>query len=446
MELNDAVRRVLGHWPLIIAFVVAAMAATALLTSHTSTYSATARLALDAADPQSRAEASGIADTARAIATSPAQVEGAMKDARIAGRDPMDIARNGVDVESLGASSVLRLSVSDPDARIVAPMANALAKRVIRERLEVTRGEVDQVASSLDRRISAINRKIVQSDNVAAGRPSPELARRRDLLVQGRSALEAQRVSLLANGVQLRNPSIISAATPPTRADKSHLLPDLLLAAFLGLVLGTAVASLIEVFRPTLAGGNAIADALDVPLLGTLRMTPDGNWAHADIGSLGMYLRLAAKAAALRNVRLVSASPGVDLAPLAQRLDSVSADTDPKGNDSSVKPAATPVAVGAAETAPRSAAAQPAAPATGHDAASAFGIRPFSVHGAVSNGVATGLVLISPDRLKRSDLTAFNHLLRLTPARLLGVATYETPRKARRLDPRGYASTRATDA
>src|SRR5215204_6523010 len=102
MELDEAIRRVAGqHWKMILAFVAAATVATALLNSYTPTYSASARLVLDAEDPQSRAEASGIADTARAIATSPGQIEAATRAARVTGHGSVDVDRLDVELESL---------------------------------------------------------------------------------------------------------------------------------------------------------------------------------------------------------------------------------------------------------------------------------------------------------------------------------------------------------
>jgi uncharacterized protein involved in exopolysaccharide biosynthesis len=425
MELNDAVRRVLGHWPLILGFVAAAIAAAVLINSNGPTYTASARLALDANDPETRPEATGIADTARAIATSPTQVDQALRAARITGRDPEKVAREDIDVQSLGASGVVELKVSDSDKRVVAPLANALARRVIVTRLDVTRGEVKRVSADLVRRIAALNRRIVAADTAAAARPRSTAAQRRDILVQARSALEAQRVSLLASGAQLRDPGIISSATPPSKADDSNLLPDVILAAFLGLVLGIGVASLIETLRPTLAGGEAIARAVDAPLLGKLRVGSDGGPILSDVLSLGMYLRLAAKAAAVRHVKLISASGNVDLTYVAQLLDAATPERGGDGLPPGRSPAPAPVVVG---TSGPAAGADPAGAATvqsADDPTTAVGIRPFSLNSAVANGVASGLVLVTPKRLKQSELAGARHLLRVTPAPLLGVIVYD---------------------
>src|SRR5439155_18346310 len=73
MELNEAARRIVWrHGALILAFVLMGGVITAALhLRDQTTYTATSRLVLDTSDPQSSAESVAIADTARAIATSP---------------------------------------------------------------------------------------------------------------------------------------------------------------------------------------------------------------------------------------------------------------------------------------------------------------------------------------------------------------------------------------
>jgi hypothetical protein len=47
-------------------------------------------------------------------------------------------------------------------------------------------------------------------------------------------------------------------------------------------------------------------------------------------------------------------------------------------------------------------------------------------------GTSTGLVLVAPSMLSRSDLDPISHLLAMTHWLLLGVITYEPPRRFRR--------------
>jgi len=110
MELHEAARRIVGqHWRLILFLLGAGLAA--VHSGGARTYTASTRLVLDTQDPKTRAESIAIADTAAAIATSPAQVEGALRDAHVAGRDSVKLAKNHVSLRGLGASGVLELSV-----------------------------------------------------------------------------------------------------------------------------------------------------------------------------------------------------------------------------------------------------------------------------------------------------------------------------------------------
>ena len=93
MELEEAFRRIVGqHWRLIVCFTVVGVAVTLFVHLQSNpTYTASARLVLDTPDPKSRTEAGAIADTAEAIATSPAQVQAAL--ARIGvQRDALNVA------------------------------------------------------------------------------------------------------------------------------------------------------------------------------------------------------------------------------------------------------------------------------------------------------------------------------------------------------------------
>jgi len=382
MELNEAGRRIFGqHWRLILGLVLAGVAVAALLHGGSvSTYTASTRLVLDTQDPKSRAESTSIADTAKAIATSPSQVRGALEDAHVTGRDPIDLAKNHVSIGALGTSAVLQLSVSDRNPRVAAAVATTLASRVIRARLDVSNGQLQRVLGQLDQRIDALNRQI-------AGVDSPAL---RLSLGQQRSVLEGERVSLLSTEALRPKPSIISPATLPTHADSSHWLPYLVLGALLGLVLGVGGAGLLETIRPTLVGSDALARAFETPLLGSLRREDDAD----GLRRITPRLFVAAEVAGVGTVNLVATDPAVDLSRLANGL----------------------------EAAPADAFGPPRNPRDTH---SGLRIRPFNLRDSspeVPGGV--GLVVVSPTALKKTELMDVSHLLNVASLPLLGLLTY----------------------
>ena len=319
MELNEAGRRIIGqHWRLIVLFVALGVVVGALLhQGDVKTYTASTRLVLDTPDPTSRQESAAIADAAKAIATSPAQVRAALAKADATGRDPAEVAKQDVSVRALGTSAILELSVSDPSPRVAVNVSNALAAGLIRTRLEV--GGVKQVLVDLDRRIATLNQRILRI-NPAVGSPAKRdsAERLRESLVQRRGILESERDSLLSADAVRPKPSIISPARPPDHADSSRRLPDMALGAFLGLVLGVGLAGLLETMRPTLVGGNALARELDTPLLGSLPGEPDEEKALQEATRIAVRLRLAAEVTEVRSACLLAVGPQVDLRGLGR--------------------------------------------------------------------------------------------------------------------------------
>jgi capsular polysaccharide biosynthesis protein len=440
MELVDVWRRVVvGHWRVVVVCVVVGVAAVAAFGPRSAGYSASARLVLDVPDPQTNSATAGVADTAQAIATSPSEVAAALRDAGVRGRDPVVEAKS-VSASSLGQSAVVDVSVSDRDPRVAAALANALAARVIRTRLAVTRGQIAQVTASLDQRIGRVNQQVADAQ-VAIDRLTVQLAgtkdpvaanalrarqsgtvRELDLLDQTRSSLESQRISLLSSSAVQREPQVISPAVVPSVPVASGLKTYVVLAIFLGLVVGVGIAGVKETVRPRLVGSDAVARELDAPLLGTLSMEP-GAASAVELGPLAMRLRLAGKAAGLPSVRVVPARDGTDLAEFAQWLDDsrrVSADSEA---------GVVGAALGVRE-------------AGGSGAVLAdmpYRIRPFDAESMLMNGSRTGLVLVAPDRMARSELDTAMHLLRVMPGQLLGVVTYRQTR------PRRAASRRAAN-
>jgi capsular polysaccharide biosynthesis protein len=423
MELNEAARRIFGtHLRLIAIWVIFGFVAAALLhAGNERTYTATTRLVLNTPDAKDRSDSTAIADTAKAIATSPSEVRGALADAHITTRDPVDVARHHVSVTALGSSAVLDLSVSDPNRRVAAAVANTLAARVIQTRLKVSSGQLQQVLTELNGRIATLNRRIgdldvkIASLGLTDAQARDAAQRQRDFLAQARGVFEAERVSLLATDAQQPTPAIISQAPLPTHADSSRLLQDLVLGALLGLVLGIGSAGLIETVRPTFVGGDVLARELDTPLLVSL---------------IAARLHLAAEGAGVHDIVLLGAGTDMELRGLAERLEAVPAEAlRAVPDDTELARAATVDAQGGAR-ARRSA---PFAEEQPRDGASAgdrarpgMRIRAFDIHTSLVDGQnGAGIALVSPSTLAKSKLDDVRHLLNATRSPLLGLITYD---------------------
>jgi hypothetical protein len=212
-----------------------------------------------------------------------------------------------------------------------------------------------------------------------------------DLFVQQQSVLESERVSLLSTSAQHPQPQIISAATPPTKPEPSHRLNYIVLGALLGLILGIGAAGVAETLQPTLVGGDTLAGELNTALLGTLA----SDMSATDVTDVGARLRLAAEAADVRNVAMVTAG-GVDVDGVAASLSAADASHAGNGN--------------------------------GHGAALRIG-NFDSQNPPFNNGSRSGLVLVSPTALKKTELNDIEHLLQASRLPLLGVITYTAPNR-----------------
>jgi uncharacterized protein involved in exopolysaccharide biosynthesis len=342
MEFTDVARTMARYRWLILLFVVVGVGSAWLMHyGESKTYTASTRLVLDTPDPESRAESGVIADTAKAIATSPSQVREALTRARVTGRDPEEVARSNVSVRALGSSGIVQLSLRDSDPEAAAMIANALAAEVIETRLEVTQGQVQQVLRDLDRRIADLNRRIstldakisslavdgeAASDAASANAirsQGDEAERLRDFLAQQRSVVEAERVGLLSSEALRPKSSVINKASTPSRADASRVFPDMVLGGLLALIIGVGVAGLIEMVRPTtVTGGSALARELDTPLLGTFSDAGLVDEHDLVATEIGVRLAFAADAAGVTNVRLLGLGR-IDVDAIAKRLEAV---------------------------------------------------------------------------------------------------------------------------
>lgn len=434
MELSDAVNRILRHHiKLIVGFVLLAAAAAVLLhLGDAPSYAATTRLVLDTADPPGQAASAAIADTGRAIATSPSEVARALRQIGVT-RDARELAEHHVSLVALGSSGVLGLTVTDADPQVAAKLANALGRGLIETRLEITSGRVAGTLADLDAQIDQITRQILDVDQrldevegtIAAG-TTPEtlnaLRAQRDelldvrgLLAQRRSTLETERASILVSDALRPQAAIVDPARPPEEAEPGRLLPDVALAMVLGLFLGIGAAAGAEALGPTVVGRAAISRETSSPALGALPAPPDRLLPTADVSAVATRLGMAAAAAGVDRVELIGLDQRQDLSVVAgllrtsQRIASTPAW------------ASVPVAVGEGSGPPGWTQASPSA--------EPLVIDPRDPGIASGNGhVRTGLALIGPETAKRRDLDAVGDLVSITGLPLLGIVVYRPAR------------------
>jgi capsular polysaccharide biosynthesis protein len=336
VELNEAVRRILGRHRLLIgSFVLLGCLVGVMRVSDTPLHAATVRLVLDADDPGSQAESQAIADTARGIATGPALVREALSEIS-ADRDTRVVAERQISVEALGSSGVLALTVTDRDPRVAVSLANAVAEAVIAtrtgisaERISAAFQEIDaQVADvegqieSKDETLSSIAARIEEATTVDGLRTlealRTEVERQRAFLEQRRLALETARANIAASQADRPQASIVDAASPPALSVPSPVPVAVGIGALLGLLVGVAIAAARETFSPTVVGASAIERVIEAPVLGRLRGRPDR--ADVDLGVIPRHIALASATANVDRVEVIGVDPNLDVRAFSSRL------------------------------------------------------------------------------------------------------------------------------
>jgi uncharacterized protein involved in exopolysaccharide biosynthesis len=395
MEIREVFDRIVRvHWKLILLLLVAGL--TAGFTIHAddrASYTAAARVILDTPDPTSDTEAQAIADTARAIVTSPSLVERALEKSGLH-RSVSQLADDGIVVETIGSSGILEIAVTDRDPAAAAELANLMAQDLILTRLRTSTGPLEEGLSRIEQRIAQLETSLEVLNAGIAAAPDLEteirLSREKDLLVQRLVILEQKRADLLSTQAQRPTPQIIDPAQPPHERDPSRQPADMALGGLIGLALGISLIAIWESVRPTLVGGPAVARELKAPILGFLPTTPDRSNVD-DLGPVTAWVSASAKNAGVRTVGLVSARRGQELDHLAAGL------REHLNGEGSI------------------------------------GIRPVEpewVKGAPRGAVATptSVVVVTPVRIPKSDLAGVRDLSRAMGGKVLGAIAYREPR------------------
>jgi capsular polysaccharide biosynthesis protein len=322
MEISEAAQRIFrARGLMILAFLLCGLVAGFGVHKafETKTYTASARLVLSGSVPQNADWAAALAGTVEGIVTSPAQLSKALAEAG-ATRDIVKFTK-GVVTQSLSSSSVLSLSVTDPNAGVATAVANTLATYAVatlnaqaQQPSELLLSELQAQIDPLASEIAAIDSEISAATRSSVTEVTALLAQRSDLSQQ-MTALITKRADIEQQMVQSQGASVVAPATQPGVADPSRLPLDLILGALASLILGIGLAVILETLRPTLVGRGAIGRALGAPVFGVMTA---GAGASSDLSALSARLQRAAERAKVSTVVLWNRDE--DLSDPARRL------------------------------------------------------------------------------------------------------------------------------
>jgi capsular polysaccharide biosynthesis protein len=393
MEVGEAVQRILvQHWRLIAVLVLAGVCAGLVLGLRgPHLYAASARVSLSSTDPQDAAMSQALADSGRAVVTSPSHVARGLA-AIGASRDVNVVAEQHVALQALGTSGVMELTVTDPDPYVAARLANALAQDLVATRRDMAHGATQSPAEQLANvqdEIARIDAQIAHVDaQLAAASPIdvPALAAVLSQLTSERAGLVQE--TLVLQGQQGPYATVIESAAPPTRPVPSQAPLLAALGGLLGLVLGIVFAAAIETVRPTVVGARAVARTVGAPLLGEV---PSGGRSRSTaLGRVWSRLAVVMRSAGVSAVEVFGPAPPAQLKAFAGELGS--------HGDSAKEDGA--------------------------------GVRvPTSANGGTGGNEARGVVLVAGRRVKLDDLLRMADLVTLNGKTLLGVVTVPNGRR-----------------
>jgi capsular polysaccharide biosynthesis protein len=432
MELRELGDRLLRLHATLIAVMVMAgvLAALALHLRDRPQYQASALLVAGAQDPQNTAESAVLADTARGIATGPQLVGSAISQTG-AHRSEAAVAA-AVNVQTVGSSGVLNLTVMDTDPQVAVKLANALAAGVVRTRVALIQSGLasslrglDRQAASTAAQIRKLNAQISRLTSQVALIPpgtagqSPAILRLNELQAN-RTTLQDQATQIAVQRNQLaaeQGPKarVIDEAASAVGVHGRGLL-DVLLGGILGLVVGLAAAAALEALRPSVVGATAISRATGVPVLGEMSTPPD-SWTLAALPDAGTYVELAADSHHVQEVRFAALAPdgrrGARVRMLEGPLHRLRFGQSPGRN----------LALGAAHG---------GLPTDREAAVVAAAADPDT-----RDSLRTGLVVAVPRVLKLANVDALTNFMWISGWTLLGVIVYAPSKKAIKTSPGG---------
>lgn len=423
MELDEVIGRIFGRHKvlLVVCVLLGVTVALGLHWNDKAQYASSARLVIGSEDPTSSAQATAVADTVRALATGPQLVKSALQQVG-AVRDPAQVAANDVDVQALGSSGVVQLTVTDPDPGVAVSLSGALARAVVQARTQAADATVAGTVTDLDAQIAALQDQIGKTDaaatalaaDIGSALPSvanqaraqrDQLANESAALSQQLGVLQTERADIQSQSVLRPTAAVVDAPLSPAQSVPGRRLADVAIGALLGLLLGIALAAGIESLRPSVVGRNALARSIQAPVLAELSGGPD-DWAVHEVAEAAMHVEMAAAGADVRRVELIGADRRTDLARLSEAIGT----------------AAPRIMVSHADAREVRKAGSAQSPA--------------AVRRGVSRDLSgrRGLVVVVPGAVRLSDLDPLKDFVSISGWPLLGVIVCQTGRRSSRTD------------
>lgn len=326
MEASETGRRIFWRhrWLLLVLMILPAVGVVALRERQPVTYTATAVVQGQDTTPDANTQVSAIHSRVAAVASDPALVQSAIRQAKIS-RNATQVAKHDISVSPLSSSAIMAITISDKSPQAALALSSALATAVVNRLNELgVKGNPELVSlAQTHAQLVARSEQLQKELSTTSAANASTSVQVQSLLSQLAAAEqelannESEQQQVLATLTTETGASVVSLPTAATGASR-HAAVDGALAGLLGLVIGLLFATLREVLRPTVAQPGAGARELGAVLFGSAEERGD------QIVALGRdlpeRLNLAAHRAGVLTVVLTGpGSPG-RLSSLAARL------------------------------------------------------------------------------------------------------------------------------
>lgn len=306
MEIDEVAARVVrSYWALLLVMTVVPLVLVGLVMGGQEPPSvAKSRLqassrATDAAPGD--AGVSIVVSQVKAFATSENLLTEVLRQQRV-DRSTLKVAK-AIEVTGLGTSTIVELSVKDPDPEVARRLADAIGAAVVKEINTSNQGAITQQMDQIDKRVRELEKKLGPLSRRANAQPNPDIgaANERERVQAELTDLRANRSDLQTQLSTAGTASVVQPAVLAPRTNPVVMMASI--AGLVGLIGGILIAVVTEMVRPTIPGQRRVARRLGVPLLGWADRGP------AQLADLGRRIRLAAKKEGVGRVTLVGA-PG----------------------------------------------------------------------------------------------------------------------------------------
>jgi capsular polysaccharide biosynthesis protein len=309
---------------LLVLIILPAIGVVVLREGQPVTYAATSVVQGQDTTPDTTTQVSAIQSRVAAVATDPAMVQTALRQAKI-NRNPEQVAKHDISVGPLSSSAIMAITVTDKSPQVALALSGTLATAVVNQLNQLgVKGnpELVSLGQTHAQLVSRTNQLQSQLNTVGAANAATSV-QVQSLLSQLAAAEqelannESEQQQVLATLTTETGASVVSVPTSAVAASR-HAVVYGALAGLLGLIVGLLFATLREVLRPTVAQPGAGARELGAVMFGTAEER--GGQIVALGRDLPERLNLAAHRAGVSTVVLTGPGSSGRLSSLAARL------------------------------------------------------------------------------------------------------------------------------